>query len=1043
MDFLISDAMKEQENFDNEKEAALEKMSSRMKNEKKSAEELLKEEKFQSNKEEQSSEFNEEKNIENSDNSNNLDNQDNSNNNSGNISEIKNSNENYSENNKEGNKENNEEDKNRNNKENNKKDNEREIIEKNKENNNEEDKNRDNNENNNEENNKEDNEREILEESEESNKENEEIEQKINPNDFVKWFSELNKNSGKIVGGKGANLAEIYNLGISVPPGFVVTAQAYDYFIEVAGIKDKINELLNNLDYEDTEKLNEVTKQIRAFIIDSDMPDKLEKDILESYEHLNIEDSKSQSSNSALDILNASAEPGFVAVRSSATTEDLADASFAGQQDTYLNIKGKDKLLRNIKKCFASLFTSRATYYRNKKGFPHDKSKLAVVVQKMIDSDKSGVMFSKDPSNRTDNIIIESVWGLGEGIVSGRVTPDKYELSEEFELIDKKIANKKVAITRNAAGEKSVVRLNSDIAQREVLRKHELMSLAEIAIKLEKHYKKPQDIEFAIEGEEVYIVQTRPITTLSDKLKGQKIPELEGEVIVSGLAASPGIAAGKVKIIEDLKDLGKIKQGDILVTEMTNPDMVVAMQKSAAVITDEGGLTAHAAIVSREMGIPSVVGIGDATKNLTDGEMITVDGYSGKIYRGKLAESEKKEVLPVENKTKTNLKVIVDLPNFAERASKTNLKKVGLTRIEGIIAESGKHPNYFVKNGNYSDYEDIVFKGLDKISEYFEEMWVRTSDIRSDEYQNLEGAPEDDEANPMLGMHGIRYGLKYPEILKSEIKALEKIANKGKKVGLLISQLVSVNELKEVKKIVNEIGYDNLKIGIMIETPAAIQEIKSFVDEGIDFISFGTNDLTQYFLAVDRGNDNVQYLYDEMNPGMLKQMQYVLRVCKRNQVETSICGQAGSKKSMVKFLIENEIDSISVNADKAKEISDYVYEIENDLIKGTDKEPRNYNPEKNQDNNSNNNSLNNNYNNNNLNNNSDNNNNNNSLNNNSDKNNNPNNENNDNNLNNNFNNGNNENNNLNNNSDDNNNSLNNNSDNNNNNNNNNNNLDIF
>ncbi len=754
---------------------------------------------------------------------------------------------------------------------------------------------------------------------------------------FVKWFSELNKNSGNIAGGKGANLAEVYNLKIPVPPGFVVTAQAYQYFMEKAGINSQVEKILSEIDYENTEQLDSSTREIRELIIKSNFPPEMEEEILEAYENLDTRGIES-AKGSALDILKNSTEPVFVAVRSSATAEDLADASFAGQQDTFLNVKGKEELITSVRKCFASLFTSRATYYRNKKNFEHSKVSLAVVVQRMVDAEKSGVIFTKDPSYKNENTIIEAVWGLGEGIVSGKITPDRYIISHKKEITDKKVSDKKIAITRDSSGEKQIVKLKKSISELQVLSEHEILKLTEYALKLEDHYKKPQDVEFAIEGENIFIVQTRPITTIKNRIEKKEEKELSGEVILKGLAASPGIAFGKIKIVEEMSDLKKINKGDILVTKMTNPDMVVTMQRSSAIVTDEGGLTAHAAIVSREMGIPCIVGTREATTKLREGETITVDGFTGNIYKGKVSETEKKKVQKVTARTKTEIKVIVDLPSFAQRASETGLKKVGLTRIEGIIAESGKHPNYFLKNKNIKEYEEIIFKGIKDIAEHFESIWVRTSDIRSDEYQNLEGAPQEKEANPMLGMHGIRFGLKYPEVLKAELRALERVAenkswqtqqgNENKKIGIILPQVISVSEVKEVQKILREIEFSNAELGVMIETPASVQLIKDLCREGIKFISFGTNDLTQYMLAVDRGNEEVQHIYNEMHPAILYQLEYVIRVCKRNNVKTSICGQAGSKKEMVKFLVEKGIDSISVNADMAGEISEYVAELE-------------------------------------------------------------------------------------------------------------------
>jgi len=741
--------------------------------------------------------------------------------------------------------------------------------------------------------------------------------------DFVKWFFELDKNSGLIAGGKGANLAEMYNSKFPVPPGFVVTAQAYDYFIKVAGINDMISDILNEINFEDTNQLEESAKKIRELVVSSKMPREMEEDIIEAYETLNSENE----GKNVNEMLNKKSEPIFVAVRSSATTEDLAEASFAGQQETFVNIKGERELLEAIKKCFASLFTARAIYYRNKKGFGQNSS-LAVIVQKMIDSDKSGVIFSMDPSYTNDNIIIESVWGLGEGIVSGAINPDSYIVSRDLEIISKKISNKKIALIRGENGVKKVP-LNESYAKAQVLTDYEIKKLADYAIKLEQHYRKPQDIEFAVETDKIYIVQTRPITTIEKRI--EKTTETAGKAIVSGIAASPGIASGKVKIIKDLRDLGKIEKGDVLVTEMTNPDMVVSMQKCSAIVTDEGGMTAHAAIVSREMGIPCVVGTENATEKLKENEIVTVNGFTGNVYQGKVGETTIKEVLPAVKTNKLKIKVMVDLPSFAERAAKTEIKEVGLTRIEGIISESGKHPKYFLENDRIKDYEKIIFDGINKIAEYFDEIWVRTSDIRTDEFQNLQGASEKIETNPMLGMHGIRYGIKNQEILRAELNALNEVSKKGKTIGVMVPQLILLEELQEVKQLLKEINF-NGKIGVMIETPASVQIINELCKEGIDFISFGTNDLTQYTLAIDRGNEDVQYLYDEMNPAILRQLKFVIDVCREFGVETSICGQAGSEKEMIKFLFESGINSTSVNADAANEISKYVAELEGNKI---------------------------------------------------------------------------------------------------------------
>jgi pyruvate,water dikinase len=404
------------------------------------------------------------------------------------------------------------------------------------------------------------------------------------------------------------------------------------------------------------------------------------------------------------------------------------------------------------------------------------------------------------------------------------------------------------------------------------------------------------------------------------------------KVLLTGLAASPGISSGVVKVIYEMKDLVKVKSGDILVTKMTNPDMVVSMQKALGVVTDEGGATSHAAIVSREMGIPCVVGTEKATEILKDGMIITVDGTTGKIYEGKLEiskENGKKEVLPVV-KTRTSIKVMVDLPDFAERAAKSQCSSVGLVRLEGIIAESGKHPLAFLKENKTEDYSKIIEKGINEIAKHFKELWIRTSDIRSDEYRNLMGSPKELELNPMLGFHGIRFSLKNPGLLEAELSAIKRLAEKypDKKFGIMFPQIINEEEIAECFKLFHSKYHaKNIILGAMIETPAAVQIIRQ-ICKFVKFISFGTNDLTQYTLAVDRGNSECQYLYNEMHPAVLSQLRRVIEICKEYKVESSICGQAGSRKDMVEFLVKHGIDSISVNADVAFEISQFVKGLE-------------------------------------------------------------------------------------------------------------------
>jgi len=750
----------------------------------------------------------------------------------------------------------------------------------------------------------------------------------IATNDYIKFFSELNNKDVGVAGGKGASLGEMFNNKFPVPPGFVVTAQAFDFFIKEAGLGDEIKGIIEKVDMEETADLQEASKKIRGLIEKEKLPRELEEEILEAYHILSSEKIEEFGvSEDALNILRNSQEPLFVSVRSSATTEDLADASFAGQQETFLNIKGDSQLLEHFKKCISSLYTPRAIYYRNRKGFAEGEALLAVVVQKMVDSEKSGVVFSRDPVKLDENVVIEAVYGLGEGIVSGRINPDQYIVSRDLKIGNVKLGTKKIAIVRTASGQNETVKLSPQKSKSQAMTSGEILEVADFAVKLEEHYGKPQDIEFALEGGKVYIIQSRPITTLG-KGKGKSGTVISGNEILSGQSASPGVGAGVVKIIGSMDDLPKIKKGDILVTEMTNPDMVVAMQRSAAIVTDEGGMTSHAAIVSREMGIPCIVGTESATKDLKDGMRITVDGSSGKVFEGEVAESQAVEIKPAVETSKIKIKVIVDLPDYAERAAETKLDTVGLTRLEGIIASMKKHPLLYEKEDKLDEYSKVIEAGLSKILSKFNKIWFRASDIRTDEYGSLEGAPER-EINPMLGFHGIRFSLKHPKILKAELEAMKRvaIANPSKKVGIMFPQVITIEEVKEARKYFEEVKTDNMEFGAMIETPAAVQIIDDICEE-VDFVSFGTNDLTQYTLAVDRNNEDVQYLYNEMHPAIFSQIQKVIRACNEKDVETSICGQAGSKKEMAEFLFKEGIKSISVNADAAADISKLIKELE-------------------------------------------------------------------------------------------------------------------
>lgn len=748
---------------------------------------------------------------------------------------------------------------------------------------------------------------------------------------YVKWFEEIGKDDLLLVGGKAANLGEMVKLKLPVPEGFVVTTEAFDEFLKLGEINEEVQKLIENCDIENTKELLEVSKKIKELILSREIPYKIKSEIIEAYRSLSY--SHKILSEKALALIAAGRELALVAVRSSATSEDLMEASFAGQFSSFLNVKGVKSLLDSIKKCWASLFEPRAIFYRAKHGAK--KASIAVIVQRMVNADKAGVMFTINPSTGEDEIIIEACWGLGESLVQGEVEPDRYTIKNK-KVIDIKIGRKLKRRIRDFATERTIeVPVPKDKIEAQVLSEEEVLKLAEYGKLLENHYKVPQDIEFAIEKSKIYILQTRAVTVFPEK----EVVRVEGKVILKGLGASPGIAFGKVKIIHNLEDIIKVQKGDILVTYMTSPDLVPTMSRCGGIITDAGGLTSHAAIVSREMGIPCIVGTQNATKVLYDGQEITLDAYHGLIYEGRV-EIERPEIeLPKEVSTITKIKVNLAfaLPNLEEIASKT--EGVGLLRIEHMIIKAGVHPSKLIKEGRKEEYIKILMDGIRPIAKVFKEkeVWVRSLDARTDEFRNLKGGEEEPkESNPMLGWHGIRRSLDEPELLKAEFEAVKRLYEEGlTNIHIMLPFVISVEEFRKAREIAREVNLPlECKLGIMIETPAAALTIEKFCREGVDFISFGTNDLSQLTLGIDRNEARLAKIFDETHSSIKKLIRYVIKICKKYKVETSICGEAPSNiPKFVKFLVREGIDSISVNIDAINKVKKIVYETEKEILK--------------------------------------------------------------------------------------------------------------
>ncbi len=748
--------------------------------------------------------------------------------------------------------------------------------------------------------------------------------------DSVVWLEEVGKEDIAIVGGKGASLGEMLRAELPVPTGFAVTAQAFRRFIDENGISDELFSSLE-VDVDNAEILREAEKNAKKIIMGAKIPVDIEKSVRSKYKEL----------------CKREGNEAFVAVRSSATAEDLPDASFAGQQDTFLNVKGEKNVMEAVKKCWASLYGARAIYYRVKQGFDHRKVNLCAVVQLMVDAEKAGVMFSSHPSTGEPVTIIEGAWGLGETVVSGAVSPDYYVVDNKSRNItERKVATKNVMHTKDPKTGKTIdLPVPADKKNAKVLDDDEILKLVEFGEVLEELYGIPQDIEWAIKNKEIFILQSRPITTIKKKKESKE--KVATSAILEGLGASPGIAYGEAKLVSDASELGKVKNGDILVAVMTTPDMVPAMKRAAAIVTDEGGLTCHAAIVSRELGCPAVVGTRKATQLLTDGMKITVDGEKGLVFEGKkeavapaAVHPEKTHVSFAKPKpiTATEVKVNVSIPEATARAVETQADGVGLLRIEHMILGLPKHPKQYIKEGKADEYVNELVSRIQTVVDAFypKPVWVRTLDAPTDEFRAMEGGEgEPIEPNPMLGYRGIRRDLIDTEHFELEVRAFKELIKRGyNNMGIMIPLVQHPSELRRAKEFMRERGIDfgKTEIGIMVEIPAAALIIDQFIAEGLDFVSFGTNDLTQYTLAVDRNNEHVAHLYNELHPAIMKLIEHVIIECNKAGVKTSICGQAGSNPKVAKRLVELGITSISANIDAVEAVRDMVARTELQLL---------------------------------------------------------------------------------------------------------------
>ena len=745
---------------------------------------------------------------------------------------------------------------------------------------------------------------------------------------YIKWFKDLDKEDIPIAGGKGANLGEMTQAGIPVPPGFVVLSSAYFEFLEKNGLRPKIHQILSTTDATDPAQLTPAAAKIQKIMGQATVPPEVAKEIFLAYAKI------------------GSRAP--VAVRSSATAEDLPDASFAGQQESYLNVSGDANVVDRVKACWVSLFGARAIFYRQEQKFDHFKVGIAVPIQKMIQSEVSGVMFTVDPiSHDRDKIVIEAAWGLGDYIVQGVVTPDHYEISRASgKIITKTVSKQEIMETRSNQGVKEV-KIPSKLQEKQKLSDEKIIKVFELGRKIHNHYLAPQDIEWALAKGKLYITQSRPITTLGKDDRSQILDSSIQQLvsILKGAPASPGLVSGPVKIILNIKNIDQIKKGDILVTDMTTPDFVPAMKRAAGIITNRGGLTSHAAIVSRELGVPWIVGAGSATTSLTDGQIVTVNGSTGEVYKGSLNLPSSNlqppsSIVDLPSRIKTATQIYVNLgePDLADKIAKRHVDGVGLLRAEFMIAGIGTHPKKMIADGKSKIYITHLARDIAKFCKAFSPRPViyRATDFKTNEYHSLKGGElyEPEESNPMLGFRGAFRYIKSPDVFNLELEAIKQVRNKLglKNLWLMIPFVSTVDEMIQVKKLVNSAGLhqgSSFKLLMMVEIPSNVILIDEFIDVGIDGVSIGSNDLTMLVLGTDRDNEEVASQFDERNPAVLWALERVIKACLKRGIACGICGQAPSQyPELVEKLVHWGITSVSVNPDAIERTRELVYNSE-------------------------------------------------------------------------------------------------------------------